>query len=104
MTQNVAKQRRDAPSGMTAPPPHVSMRRRMELAHKATDIRNKRERDQWRPVHEHGLWWYDSGVGVAWSARRNAHGRLSQFSRPKPLLFRSSSSSFILTRLGGPRS
>jgi hypothetical protein len=42
--------------------------------------------------------------GVAWSARRIPHGRQSQFSRPEPLLFLSSSSSFILMRLNGPRS
>jgi hypothetical protein len=33
----------------------------------------------------------------------NPHGRLFLFSRPKPILFHSSSSSIILTRLSGPR-
>jgi hypothetical protein len=32
----------------------------------------------------------------------DSHGRQSWFSRPEPLLFHSSSSSVILTRLSGP--
>jgi hypothetical protein len=32
------------------------------------------------------------------------HGRYSRFSRPEPLLFHSSSSSVVVTRLSGPHS
>jgi hypothetical protein len=42
--------------------------------------------------------------GVALSAQRIPTAVKSRFSRPEPLLFHSSSSSAILTRLSGPRS
>jgi hypothetical protein len=35
---------------------------------------------------------------------RDSHGRYSQLSRPQPLLFQASGSTFILTRLSGLRS
>jgi hypothetical protein len=42
--------------------------------------------------------------GVAWSAQRIPTAVNFRFSRPEPLLFHSSRSSIILTRLSGPRS
>jgi hypothetical protein len=43
------------------------------------------------------------GRGCCVVSSTNSHGRYSRFSRPEPLLFHSSSSSVILTRLSGPR-
>jgi hypothetical protein len=42
--------------------------------------------------------------GVAWSAQRIPTAVNLDFSTPEPLLFHSSSSSIVLTRLSGPRS